>query len=214
MPLQILLQRHPEWRALPAVVLDRDKSTGVVLWGNEHAQARRIRPGMPYAAALSLARRLRSGTVADAEIERAVAAITQRLCNFSPRVEPSTRERGVFWLDASGMRHLYPSLEAWAACLHDDLRDARFLAVVAVGFTRFGSYGAAKANSQSIVFHTPTEEQSHLRHIGIQRLELAPALRDVLLRLGIDTLGDFIDLPASGIRRRFGAEAAELHALA
>ena len=54
-PLQLLLRRHPEWREHPAAVVDADKPQGVILWVNEHARSMRIRPGMRYAAGLSLA---------------------------------------------------------------------------------------------------------------------------------------------------------------
>lgn len=214
LPLQLLLHRHPEWHAAPVVVVDRDKPTGVILWANELATARHIVPGMRYAAGLSLARKLQGGVVGDTDIGQAVASITQRLWCFSPRVEPSPHEHGVFWLDASGMRHLYPSLDTWATRLCEDLSQANFRAVAAVGFTRFGSYAAAKASATNMVLHSPEEEQAYLRGVTIEQLGLAPHLRDTLFKLDIGTLGRFIDLPSSGIRKRFGEEAAKLHRLA
>ena len=46
------------------------------------------------------------------------------------------------------------------------------------------------------------------------RLGLEPAARDSLDRLGIRTLGEFLDLPAEGHRKRFGPEVLRLHRLA
>ena len=37
-PLQLLLRRHPEWRAYPAAVVDQDKPQGLLLWVNENAR--------------------------------------------------------------------------------------------------------------------------------------------------------------------------------
>ena len=59
-PLQLLLRRHPDWREHPVAVVDCDKPQGKILWVNERARAQRILPGMRYAAALSLAARLRA----------------------------------------------------------------------------------------------------------------------------------------------------------
>ena len=101
-PLQLLLKRHPEWRERPAVVVDEDKPQGKVLWVNERARASRILPGMRYAAALTLAGDLRAAVVSAVQIERAVGALVKRLIYFTPGVEPSRDEPGVFWLDASG----------------------------------------------------------------------------------------------------------------
>lgn len=214
LPLQLLLRTHPEWKGRPVVVVDRDKPQGVILWANERARQSRILPGLRYAAGLSLSRELCGGEVADMEITQAVAQITQRLWRFSPRIEPSTREAGVFWLDASGLRFLFPSLELWAQEIHDDLHAAGFHAVVAVGFSRFGSYAAARSSMSNLLFSSPAEERARVREVPLLRLGLNPTLTDTLLKLGIDTLGGFLALPPAGILRRFGPEAGALHQLA
>ncbi|MDZ4860704.1 MAG: DNA polymerase Y family protein [Candidatus Hydrogenedentes bacterium] len=214
LPLQLLLRAHPDWTVRPVVVVDRDTPLGLIQWANELAYASRIFPGMRYAAGLSLSRELRGGVVAETEITEAVRAMTQRLWCFSPRIEPAKHEHGVFWLDASGLRAVYPSLEAWAALIRDDLRDAGFRAVVAVGFSRFGSYAAAHSSMHGFVFQSSEQERAHLRQVPIERVLIDPRLRDTLLKLGVKTLGAFIALPAEGIRARFGAGAAALHELA
>jgi protein ImuB len=214
MPLQILLRRHPDWETHPVAVVDRDKPLGIIQWVNEHARACRILPGMRYAAGLSLSRELRAGVVSEVENAEEIALLARRLWCFSPRIEPSTREPGVFWLDATGLLPLYASLDTWASAIQEDLRRVGFRSVVAVGFSRFGSYAAAKTSANNIIFRSATHEQARLRAVPIDRLGIAPGLRDTLLRLGIVTVGDFAGLPSSGIRKRFGAAAHELHRLA
>ena len=214
LPLQLLLRAHPEWRARPVVVVDRDRPQGIILWADRHAWACGILPGMRYAAGLSLSRALCGGVVSDMAISEAVAGILGRLWRFSPRIEPSAREAGVFRLDASGLRFLYPSLDQWAASIRDDLREAGFHAVVAVGFSRFGVYAAARAGMHNVVFQDVVEERARVRRVPLVRLGFDPALVDTLLKLGVETLGGFIDLPPAGVVRRFGAEAGEWHRLA
>ena len=109
-PLQLLLKRHPDWAARPVAVVDRDKPQGAILWVNEEARAARIQPGMRYSAGLSLAHTLHAGEVPSADVERGVTAIGDRLRRFSPEVEPSRDEPGVFWLNASGLSRLQASL--------------------------------------------------------------------------------------------------------
>lgn len=214
LPLQMLLRTHPDWAGLPVVVVDKEKSLGVVQWVNEHARACRILPGMRYAAGLSLSRDLRGGTVSEDEIQDTVRRLTRRLWDFSPRIEPSPLDPGLFWLDASGLGRLYPSLDTWADTIRGGLQDAGFRAVAAVGFSRFGSYAAARAATSNVVFQTPEQERAHVRRVPIERLRLDPRFRDTLLKLGIETLGAFIDLPGEGIRKRFGRAAEELHTMA
>lgn len=214
LPLQVLLRDRPGWAGEPSAVVDRDKPQGVILWVNEPARAHRILPGMRYAHGLSLCRGLHGGVVPPAEISAAVDLLARRLWSYSPRVEPSAREPGVFWLDAAGLGVLFPSLDGWAEAIRGDLRAAGFRAAIAVGFTHFGTYAAAKSGAGAVVFRRPQDEHAHVRRVPVDRLALEPDFRDTLLKLGIDTLGGFIELPAEGIRRRFGPDADELHRLA
>lgn len=214
LPLQMLLRDHPDWDGKPVAVVDRDKPLGIIQWVNEPARSCRILPGMRYATGLSLARELHAGEVPEPAIAETVELLAHRLWCFSPGIQPCANEPGVFWLDASGMLGIYPSLERWAESVRNDLREAGFYTVVAVGFSRFGSYAAAKARSGVVLFQDPEEERTHLRAVPIARLGITPDLRDTLFKLGIETLGQFADLPAAGIRKRFGPDAEELHQLA
>jgi len=213
-PLQLLLRDHPDWKDHPAAVVDRDKAQGTILWVNSRARATGILPGMRHSAGLALSRHLRAGVISRAAVEKAVAGLVPRLRRFAAEVEPSRDEPGVFWLGASGLSLLHPRLEEWAGLIHEDLAGAGLRNTVAVGFSRFGSYAAARACDRILVFHTPREELEHVRGVRIERLDFAPKVRDLLARLGIHTLGGFLDLPASQVRSRLGREAHRLHRLA
>ena len=219
-PLQLLLRRHPDRDGRPVVVVDRDKPQGVILWANEAAQEARIRTGMRYNAGLSLARTLHGGEVPAAEIEREVAALADRLRRFTPDVEPCRDEPGVFWLNASGLAHLYASPREWADGILTALRAAGLRAAIAVGFTRFGTYAVARTAATAAtgpaatVLRDPDTERVLAGQAPLERLGIDPALRDSLQKLGVGTVGAFLKLPPAGIRRRFGADAERLHRLA
>ncbi len=103
LPLQLVLRQHPKWKNRPVAVVDRDKPQGRILWVNEAARRSRILPGMRYAAALSLSGDLRASEVPSDDIDHAVESILTLLWKFSPEVEPSREEPGVFWLGATGL---------------------------------------------------------------------------------------------------------------
>ncbi len=216
LPLQLLLQRETQWREHPAVVVKDDRPQGVILWANARARRQRILPGMTFAAARSLASDLRAAVVERHEIEAAISDLHLRLCNFTPRVEPSLAEPGVFWIDPSGLVPLYGSLEEWAYALGDDLRAAGWVASIVVGFHRYRSYALARTSGarRTWVVPDPHLESRKAASVPLQSLGIAPKLRDQLMVLGIRTLGDFLRLPASELPIRFGAEATRLHALA
>jgi len=222
LPLQLLIQQNPAWQKQPAAVVDEDKASGIILWANEHARANGILPGMRYAAALSLSPDLRGDVIRTHMVEEAVQQLTIRLDHFSPGVEPCANEPGVFWLDAQGLLPLYPSWAYWLRCIENNLREAGFFSVIAAGFTRFGTYAATKSDKNlqdpaqeapeySVLFTSPEEERTFIRDVPLNRLNIRPWLRDALHKLGIDDLGPFADLPAEGVRKRFGREAYELH---
>lgn len=220
LPLQLLLAAHPEWKALPVAVVDADEPGGILLAVNAAAWRSRLRPGLRYASALALEGRLRAGVVPRGEIEAAVASVTEALRKHTPHVEPCVREPGVFWLDASGLERLYPGAEAWARAVARTIAACGFHGRVVAGFTRFGTYALGRTLDASspqvraarvLVCDSEDEERRRVREVALERLDLAPSLREALARLGVRRVGQFLDLPAGSIRRRFGEEAAALH---
>jgi protein ImuB len=214
LPLQLLLKKHPDWSAYAAAVVDHDTPQGKILWVNQKAWGTRIRPGQSYGEGLSLDPGLRAGVITSNEIEDGVDAIVSRLTRFSPEIEPSRDLAGIFWLNAAGMTLLFPSLDDWADSIRKDLEAFGVRSRMAVGFSRFGSYALARSTRKNIVVEDPHQEEDLSRKVPLERLDLAPKLRDTLAKLGIHTVGTFLRLPAGGILQRFGQEAYRLHRLA
>lgn len=216
LPLQLLLMQRCSWRPLPTVVVREDRPQGVILWANAHARRLRILPGMTFAAARSLSGELRAAVVEPHEIDEAVSELHLSLCNFTPRVEPSPHEPGVFWVDPAGMVPLYGSTEQWAQSLTEALRSAGWVASVVVGFHRYRTYALARTAGprRMQVMPSPHLESRRAAKVPLSALGISPKLRDNLMVLGVRTLGAFLRLPASELPTRFGTEATRLHALA
>ena len=146
----------------------------------------------------------------------AAAAIAERLRQFSPDVEPSRGEPGVFWVNASGLSHLYRSPRHWAERIAAALRaDGCRETTVAVGFTPFGTYAIAQrlaaTDRRIAVIRDRASERALAGKASLDRLGLDRALIDSLEKLGIRTVRAFLELPAEGVRRRFGRAAHDLH---
>ena len=86
-----------------------------------------------------------------------------------------------------------------------------------VGATRGPGAGeAAEADRRGpdrgvTVLEDAAAERRAARRVLLRRLDVDPALRDALDKLGVRTVGAFLRLPAAGVRRRFGREAHRLH---
>lgn len=213
-PLQILVRSHPDWRGLPVAVVEADKPQAFILAANESARRNRITPGMRYAAGLSQSPGLRAGTVTDKETHETASSVATDLRRFSPEVEPSNDEPGILWLDATGLSPVTPSLAKWARGILEMLRHKGFHSSVAVGFSRFGSYAAAKTRPGVTVLPSSKDETAVAGAARLSRLGLSPKLLEHLEKLGVVTVRDFLGLPATGLRERFGPEAERLHRMA
>ncbi len=96
----------------------------------------------------------------------------------------------------------------------DTISHAAIQKAAAALVPRLRRYAAAKACDRIVVFQTPEEEHADVRGGPLERLDFAPDVRGLLDRLGIHTLGGFLDLPASQVRSRLEREAHRLHRLA
>jgi protein ImuB len=214
-PLQLLQRRQPSGfpTVVPTVVVAEDRPQARILWACERARAQGILPGFRYGQALSLSAELRAGVVPPSEISQAIERVAELLRKLSPDVEPCLSEPGVFWLSGAGLRQLFPSASAWGRAIHAAVR-AEFSAGVAVGFSRFASYAVARAAPKLSVFRDVESEQRAARAVPLDRLLLAPELRDAVAKLGVHTLGAYLKLPPGGVLLRFGRDAFRLHELA
>lgn len=216
LPLQLLLRRHPDWADWPVAVVDEDKPQGLVLWANEKARRAGVLPGVRYGAGLSLVPSLRAAPISPLSIQEGIDDLLARLYGFSPAVEPSSREPGVFWLDADGFEGLFQAPGAWAQAIREGLSLAGYVAAVVVGFRRFGTYAVAKLlkGRRAVVFETPERETAASRGVPLALIGIPPKVRDALSRLGVTEVAHFVALPGAGLLRRFGPEAYELYRFA
>lgn len=217
LPLQILLRNRPDWVKHPAAVVAEDKPQSPVLFASAVARKNGVLPGQRHAAALGICRELRAAVVAPGEVAAAVAEIERILGDFTPGIERSDDPPGVFWLDASGLSLLEPSLVAWARRMEKALAAARFVARIAVGFRRFATLAAAKVCRGGVIaFDDPAAELRFLREVPVLYLDrsFGPELCAELAKLGVRTVGEFANLPQEGVRARLGPDAERFHRLA
>ena len=216
LPLQLVLRTHPAWVDHPVAVVEEDTPKGLVTWVNEPARKHGIVPGLKYGEALSLCGQLRASVVRDEQVAHAIAGLVEVFRVFSPHIEPKEDEAGVFWLDAHGLKRVYPSLDEWADTVQRAIRNAGWRGTVSVGFSRFGSYAVAKSlgldQTKSLI--SAREEQQLMARVALWQVGLQPQALAMLQKLGVRTVGQFLKLPGDGIRKRFGEQAHRLLMLA
>lgn len=141
-------------------------------------------------------------------------ALAHDLLRFSPRVEPDPERPGVFYLDPTGLEGLFGSPSRWARRVRSALREGALEGAVVIGFSRFSAWAVARsAGSVARVLRSPAEEQALAREAPLALLELGPELERALHKLGVQSLGGFLELPRGEVSTRFGARAKSLHTL-
>jgi protein ImuB len=214
-PLQLLMGRYPEWRDLPVAVVSRETPQGEVLMTSRRAREQGVFPGLRCAAGMGLAPELRTRAVSQAEIDEARAGVIETLWAFSPQVEADQGRSGAFWLNASGLGRLYPSLKAWGNQIRAALGRIGFKAVVVIGFSRFGTFALAQSKGPSVmILKTPEEERAAARAVPLEHFQLPPWITEELGKLGKQTMGDLLHLPADGLLERYGPLVYRLRSLA
>ncbi|MFW5728101.1 MAG: Y-family DNA polymerase [Spirochaetota bacterium] len=212
--LQLLLREHPEWRRVPAVVVDADKPLGWVVAVNSSAAERGIRRGMRYATALSLVSTLQAGTVAPVARQEGVLSIISVLQRFSPAVEHASFDSQSFWVDIGGMERLFPDRAAWIKAVRAALKEIGFFATVAVGYGRFGTYIGAKLSKGVRVFSRREQEELAVVEAPIGLLPLDARSHARLEDLGVTTVGGFRAIAGNQVRRKLGEIAFHVHRFA
>ncbi|MBI3927062.1 MAG: DNA polymerase Y family protein [Armatimonadetes bacterium] len=209
--LQILCARHRDWRGCPLAVIASDRPTARILQLNRAARRSGLRPGMQFSVALGLEPTLRAAPVETEALERVRAQILTILHRFSPEVESWESSPEVFWLNAEGLGKIYLSAGIWGRAV---LAALPWRAAMVIGYSRFATLALSRARPGLTGVSTPQEERASLRRVRLSHLDLEFRLLEQLEHLGIRTVGDFLQLPAGGLRDRFGPEALKLYRLA
>ena len=214
LPLQILLRSHPAHRDGPVAVVAEERPEAPLLLVNRHARAQRLSTGMRFGAAKSLVPELYAGAVSDVEVEQMAAELVRDLQTFSPHVERDPVSAGVFYVDPSGLEHLYGGELSWARCVHRFLRGRHFYAAVVVGYGRALSYALVRETRGVRVVDSVESALALAREVPFESLAMQPKLRRGLERIGLSTLGDLATFGADQLGLRFGKEAARWCAVA
>ena len=211
LPLQVLLNRYPDWRAKPTAVVTTDNPLGRITHINKAAYDSGVRKGMRYATALTIQPLLRADIVENTHLQDFDRKLRAILKCFSPIYERCSLASGVYWLDAGGIEHIYDSEYSWARSLVEAIRSTGYSTRCVLGFTRRATFTIALAERGITVFPDEKKELAFLSDLPLNVIPLDELMVLRLKHLAIDTIGSFLDLPGADVRARFGEAAFIIH---
>lgn len=208
--LQIALRDKPHWRDAPVAIVDDEGPSGRITHLNALAKKSRLRIGMRQTVARDLLPHLHVAVVPPERAHQLSQELVQALQTFSPRVEPLSHV-GAFHIDPEGLRRIYGGYRNWAACIHRYLKARHWQSSVTVGFHRHRALSVAMTHIGVTVLESPDQERELSNRVPLTAFGLPGELCESLAALGVETLGDFLVIPAGELHSRFGAEASALH---
>lgn len=135
------------------------------------------------------------------------------LVAHSPVVEPDGPLAA--WFDATGVRLTLGSEAAYGAAVLAAVAAAGGQARLGIGLNKWVAAVAARLGEPGeVTVVSDAETRAFLRPLPLEWLPLPRAARTTLRLLGVETMGQFADLPRAEVGRRFGRQAVAAHRLA
>lgn len=124
-------------------------------------------------------------------------------CNrFSPWTAPD--EPDGFWIEATGLAHLFGGEDALLRHVLQYLRGLGFTARAAMAGTPGAAWGLARFAKSSCLIVPPGEETRHLAPLPVKALRIDEDSVALLVRLGLTTVDQITDIPRASLRARLG----------
>lgn len=168
---------------------------------NPQAAQAGITQGMVLADAKALHPALKVFDFKEEQAATLLKKIAIGLIRYSPCVGIDS-EDGI-WIDASGCTHLWNGKEAY---LHDIIRRLNRTGYQVRGAMAesMGMAWAIARFGKSGTILTSQLQTKALRELPPEALRLEPQVLERMHKLGLRRIADFIDMPRSALRRRFG----------
>jgi protein ImuB len=139
-----------------------------------------------------------------ADISKNLKALGRRMMRFSPVVAIDAPADGLF-LDVSGSERLFGSLQKLLARVSAALRKMNVNAALAIAPTPGAAWAIAHAGDDGKIIE-PQGLIGALAPLPPRALRIDTDVSDLLHQLGIETIGQLLDLPRQVLPARFGAE--------
>jgi DNA polymerase-4 len=207
------VRRRPELAGTP-VIVGGAGNRGVVTSATYEARRYGVHAAMPTARALRLcptATVLPGDMALYSEVSRSVMALFR---SITPQVEPLSLDEA--FLDVSGAgRRLGDAAEIGEylrARVYDEQGITCSVGVAGTKFVAKLASTSAKPDGLRVV--RPPEVMDFLHPLPVSALwGVGPKTEEVLLRLGLRTVGDLAHVPAKTLQRALGSAGAHLHEL-
>ncbi|MCB1880813.1 MAG: DNA polymerase Y family protein, partial [Gammaproteobacteria bacterium] len=202
-PLLALESLAPEESGTPLAITGLQGSRQRILMCNKPAAELGVAAGMRPGAARALSARLRLLPRDERRELAALAAVADWSGCFTSQI--SLDPPWGILLELAGSLRLFGGVRPLLSKLGNGLKELKYSVQLCLAPTPGGAMLLAREGRERLV---PDRRMLRrlLAGVPLQRLPLAPAGRDALQSMGLETLGDLLQLPDAALGRRLGPE--------
>jgi protein ImuB len=140
----------------------------------------------------------------DPQAERGALRQLAAACNrFSPWVAPDKPDG--LWIEATGLAHLFGGEQDLLEAVVSFLRRHGFTAFAAIASTAGAAWAAARFAKSPTIIIEPGKEMEALARLPVKALRIEAEDAALLVRLGLKTIGQILDIPRPNLRARLGS---------
>lgn len=194
--------RKPALKDTPFVLASPERGRVMVKAANPCAEQNGIHAGMVVADARALLPELEVLPYPSELNEKLLRGLSEWCLRYTPAVSVDLPDG--LMLDVSGCAHLWGGERPYLREIITKLRTAGYDLRAAMADTIGCAWAIARFGKVSPLIE-PGKQSQALRALPPTALRIEPATIDRLEKLGLTTIGSFMDMPRSTLRRRFGS---------
>lgn len=193
-------RKNPEYRDVPFVLSTPVRGRMLVKAANEKAVRLGIRADMVLADCKAIHPDVQVVEAEPGKEDTLLRALAEWCIGYTPSVALDLPD-GLL-LDSTGCAHLWGGEERYVEAIRSKLAGYGYHVRIAIADTIGAAWAMARFGKASIV--KAGNQKEVLRKLPATALRLEPQVLDRLKKLGLETVGSFIDMPHTALRRRFG----------
>ena len=206
-PIDRSRRRQSDFAHRPLVLVETIASRQLIAIASDEAIAHGIRPPMTLAQARALCPGLLHAPYTPDKDRHALEALARWLMRFTPVVStapiPSTGNYSIF-LDVTGCQRLFGGLPNLIEQADEALRSMQFHARIAIAPTPGSAWAFAFAGNENGRIIPPDGLTQAIAPLPPIALRITPDLAQTLHHLGLETIGQLMQLPRDALPARFG----------
>lgn len=197
-----VIRSAPELKAADFVLSVSLRGRTVVQASSHTATQKGICAGMVIADARAILPGLQVFSYRQGMAEKTLGGLAEWALKYTPAVA-TDRPDGLI-LDTSGCAHLWGGEAGYLKDIMLELGKTGYSARGAIADTIGAAWALARYGKQTII--APNAQMQALQSLPAAGLRLEPEVLEKMHKLGLYTIGDFINMPGPVLRRRFGPE--------